>query len=73
MFMPNITIGRYDSEHNYSIGQDGERKPFGWSGWIEDDKATWILFLDEDGHPALFWPERDELGGVLGAPIELVA
>jgi len=59
--MQDIKIGRYDS------GVPG------WSGWVEDHEASWIIFLDEHGKPALYWPERDENGGVIGDPIKLAA
>ena len=36
-----------------------------------DDGRKWILFLDADGMPRIFWPERDELGGVVGKGIHL--
>lgn len=63
--MQNITIGRYDHE---SITQS-------WTGWIEgarEDGSTWILYLDEHGSPRMYWGRRDEAGGVIGDPVELL-
>lgn len=62
--MQNITIGRYDHE---SI--TGE-----YAGWIEGkrtDGTSWIMWLDADGSPVAYHSHRDELGGVIGAPITL--
>ncbi|WP_306365332.1 hypothetical protein [Nocardia sp. CC227C] len=62
--MRNINIERY--EHS-SITKD-------WSGLIEgirDDGTSWILFLNADGSPELFWGRRDEGGGVIGEPTVL--
>jgi hypothetical protein len=33
-----------------------------------DDGRRWIMFLDVDGVPEIFWPDRDEDGGVRGDP-----
>jgi len=51
--MQNITIGRYD--HPESVG---------FSGWVEPEDRSWILFIKDDGS-ALFFPERDETGAVI--------
>lgn len=71
--MQDIKIGRYDPESTYGIGADGEHLPIGFSGWVEDHDETWIIFLGEDGKPALYWSERDEKGGVIGSPMKLAA
>jgi len=62
--MNNIKIGRYDHP---SITSD-------WTGWIEGTRAdgtTWILYLDENGSPGMYWPEREPDGGCVGDPVEL--
>lgn len=56
--MSNIQIERYAD-------------PKSWAGCIYDDAESWIIFLDADGRPKLFWGERDEKGGVIGEPIIL--
>lgn len=71
MPLPDIKIGRYNTDAIYAIGPDGERESCGWSGYIEDGDMSWILFLNDDGKPALYWGERDEGGGVVGEPVEL--
>ncbi|WP_065286786.1 hypothetical protein [Mycolicibacter kumamotonensis] len=46
----------------------------GSAGLIEgetDDGRRWIMFLDEQGAPQLFWPERGEDGAVVGAGMSL--
>lgn len=59
----DIRYGRYD-ENRVPTGHK-------WSGWIEDHARSWIIFLDEHGQPALYWPRRDALGGVIGTPITI--
>ena len=59
--MSNLTIGRYDHE---SITEH-------FAGYIEPADKSWIIYLDADGKPALYWPERDADGGVVGEPVEL--
>lgn len=59
--MSNLTIGRYDHE---SITKD-------FAGYIEPAEKSWIIYLDADGKPALYWPKRDADGGVIGDPVEL--
>lgn len=63
--MKNISIGRYGP---------GETIDDGYAGYIEGarkDGSTWILFLDADGRPALYWGEREPSGGVIGDPVIL--
>jgi hypothetical protein len=60
--MSNITIGRYDHE---SITKD-------YAGYIEPSDKSWIIWLDADGKPCLYYPERDTDGGVTGEGINLV-
>lgn len=62
--MKNINIERYDHP---SITR-------AWSGLIEGERAdgsTWILFLNAEGSPALFWGERDAAGATIGDPVVL--
>ncbi len=59
--MSNLTIGRYDHE---SITKD-------FAGYIEPADKSWIIYLDAQGRPALYWPKRDSDGGVVGEPVEL--
>lgn len=47
------------------IGQYTKAHPDGWKGWVEDKSKSWILFFKENGE-ALFYPQRDEEGGVVG-------
>lgn len=56
---------------NYVLG-DEHSTTFG--GWIEDDKKTWIIFLDSDLRPAVFYAARDpETGAVIGEAQELIS
>jgi hypothetical protein len=59
--MSNITIGRYDHE---SITKD-------WAGWFEPADKSWIIYTDTDGKPALYYPEREPSGAVIGEGIPL--
>lgn len=59
--MGNVKIGRYDHP---SITVD-------YSGWIEPEDRSWIIFLGADGKPAIYYAERDESGGVVGDGIQL--
>lgn len=46
----------------------------GYAGCIEgatDDGGSWIMYLDTQGRPEVFWPERDEDGGVRGIGVPL--
>lgn len=80
--MKRITIGRYDTEQPppcspfYDQEFAGTQMPTvpPYAGWIEgvtNDGKSWILYLDHDGKPEIFWPERDEDGGVVGRGIGL--
>lgn len=53
----DITIGRYDDPE----------KTGGWAGWVEPKDKSWILFIDKD-NKTLFFPKRDETGGIVGEP-----
>jgi len=61
--MSNVTIGRYDHE---SITKT-------YAGWIEPGDKAWIIYLDADGRPALYYPEREPNGAVIGDGIRLAA
>jgi len=72
--MSNITIGRYDG--CTSIASDGTEAPLTeqWAGWVEgEDTAgkSWIVYLDGNGRPALYWPTRESSGAVVGEPVRL--
>ena len=54
--MGNVKIGRYEHE---SITNE-------WSGWIEPADRSWIIYLDTDGKPAVYYPEREPSGAVIG-------
>lgn len=68
----NLAFGVYDSQCR-STAPDGTTRPLRheWAGYVEDKDRSWILFLDGLGRPALFWPNRDTEGGVIGEPIHL--
>lgn len=59
--MSTITIGRYDHE---SITQD-------YAGYIEPADRSWIIYLDADGKPSVYYPERENNGAVVGDGITL--
>lgn len=68
----NITISRYVPEwdNQWPAGVN----PIFYSGLIEgeaDDGTRWILWLDKQGRPEIFWPTRNENGGVVGVGIKL--
>lgn len=57
-----------------SIERYANPDQLGFAGLVEgvrDDGSTWIMWLDEQGNPTLFWGKRDEGGGVIGDPIDL--
>lgn len=61
--MKRITIERYkDPDQLHSAGViEGET----------DNGQRWIIFLDEEGSPEIYWPDRDLDGGVRGRPVPL--
>ena len=75
--MQNIAIGRYgDDEGLIHRDKSGaieriEKTHAGWIEGVRDDESTWILFLDAEGSPQVFWPRRDPDGGVIGDGIPL--
>lgn len=64
--MQRITIGRYkapsdelpEGVHAASEFHDG------WIEGIRDDGTSWIMWLDANGNPEVFYANRDEDGGV---------
>lgn len=73
--MQNITIGRYKAfpEAIPESSTDVAELFDGWIEGIRDDGSTWIMWLDADGNPTVFYPNRDADGGVLGEPVDLSA
>lgn len=59
--MSTLTIGRYEHE---SITRD-------YAGYIEPADKAWIIYLDADGKPAVYYPEREASGAVIGDGIAL--
>ncbi len=51
----DIHVGRYSPK---------ERESHGYTGWIEDDARTWIMFIENDGSPTVYL-HRDSDGGVV--------
>lgn len=60
--MTNMTIGRYDTSVLEATGA---------TGYIEPADASWIIYLNADGKPYLYWPERDADGAVVGDPVRI--
>lgn len=80
--MKRITIGRYETgapittspfyDHEFAGTQiSGEQAYAGWIEGLTDDDQSWILFIDQQGRPEIFWPNRDDEGGVVGTGIGL--
>ena len=59
--MSSITIGRYDHE---SITKD-------YAGWVEPADRSWIIYLDSEGKPAVYYAERETSGAVIDEGITL--
>lgn len=62
--MKRITIERYKNAEEV-----------GHAGLIEgetDDGRRWIMYLGKDGAPEVYWPERDEDGGVVGPGVGML-
>lgn len=59
--MGNVKIGRYADPVTAEE----------WAGYIEADDRSWIIWLDGNGKPALYFSERDANGGVIGLGIRL--
>ena len=76
--MQRITIGRYKPTPGgpfcdlpVAVESEGETIFDGWIEGMRDDGSTWIMFLDSTGDPTVFYPQREEDGGVIGEPINL--
>ena len=64
-FSKRIVIERYPEDMAQGCGYAGLI-----SGETESG-AKWVIWLDNDGKPQIFWPKRDEDGGVTGSGIPL--
>ncbi len=76
--MKKITIGRYGEVPEALLKKRPDLRDsyvdIAGAGWIEgerDDGTSWIMFLETDGSPVVFWGRRDEDGGVIGDGILL--
>ena len=63
--MKHIRIERYKHQiaEQFAGLIEGER----------EDGSRWIIYLDENGSPCVYFPQRDPDGAVLGDPIPLPA
>ena len=63
LLMKRISIERYkDSDQLHYAGViEGET----------DNGQRWIIFLNEEGAPEIYWPDRDPDGKVKGRPVTL--
>lgn len=71
--MQDIKVGRYSAE---GVTVDGEHTPGAgefFGGWIEPEDQGWIIFLEPDGTPAVFWGTRTEAGACVGEGVKLTA
>lgn len=80
--MHNITIGRYkpgeavatrvrhDDDGN-EIGRETFQAHAGWIEGVRDDGTSWIMFLDAQGGPQVYWGQREADGAVTGEMIDL--
>ena len=59
--MQNLTVGRYIEPSVKTTYQ----------GWIEPEDRSWIIYLDAEGQPVLYWRERESDGSVIGDPVIL--
>lgn len=75
--MQRITIGRYrDIPADIPRPDDPALTPAQdlYAGWIEgtrNDGTDWVMFLDDNGSPAVLWQHRADDGGVEGEPVSL--
>lgn len=74
--MQNITIGRYRpaSDSGLIVPPGSVDVADLYAGWIEgtrEDGSGWILWLDAQGSPDVFWGQRDPDGGIVGDPVVL--
>lgn len=42
-----------------------------FAGWIEPADKSWIIYLDADGRPDVYFANRDADGGVIGEGLPL--
>jgi hypothetical protein len=59
--MQNLTVGRYIEPSVMTS----------YKGWIEPEDRSWIIFLDAEGMPVMYWRERGDDGSVIGDPVVL--
>lgn len=59
--MSNIIIGRYP---------DGPIQEH-CTGYVQPEDRSWIIFLDSEGKPFHYYPERDASGAVIGEGVAL--
>lgn len=74
-FTKRITIERYNSTPEDVLEGGPLSLQDQYAGCIEgetDDGKRWILFVDGDGRPLVFWPDREQDGAVIGDGIDLV-
>lgn len=75
--MKRITIERYNPvPDDVPLPQDGP-VPLNavYAGLIEgetDNGQSWVMWLDKNGRPEVFWPNRNEDGSVVGPPVQLM-
>lgn len=71
--MQRITIGRYKPTRTLATVDLGDHGATAidvadiYDGWVEgvrDDGTSWIMWLDANGNPTVFYGKRDEDGGV---------
>jgi hypothetical protein len=70
MTSPNVKIGRYEPRDTMTHEQEASGIRV-FTGWIEPADRSWIVYLGQDGVPALYWGEREESGAVVGDPVVL--
>lgn len=75
--MQRITIGRYNpipADIPRPANPDLQPLQDSYAGWVEgvrDDGTTWIMWLNHEGSPDVYWAQRDEDGTVVGEPVQL--
>lgn len=74
--MKRITIERYNPVPDDVPLPEGGPIPVNaaYAGLIEgeaDNGDRWVMFLDRNGRPEVFWPKREEDGAVIGDGIKL--
>lgn len=75
--MQRITIGRYGTiPADVSRPADPALTPAQdmYAGWVEgvrNDGTEWVLYIDKDGSPEVYFATRDTGGGVESEPVVL--